>query len=61
MNENQEAAWLAYQETLGNRTAGEEALAERSFKAGWTALAQLLEAQVARMIGGPYWHPGDEA
>jgi hypothetical protein len=40
----QEAAWLAYQENLGNRTVGEEALAERSFKAGWTALAQLLRA-----------------
>jgi hypothetical protein len=59
---DREAAWLAFQENLGNRTVGEEALAERSFKAGWTALAQLLEARAAaRPPMGPYWHPGDEA
>jgi hypothetical protein len=35
-----EAAWLAYQERLGNLTSREESLVERAFKAGWSAAAK---------------------
>jgi hypothetical protein len=54
MEEAREAAWLAFQENLGNRTVGEEALAERSFKAGWVALAQLLTAR-GQLPPGHQW------
>jgi hypothetical protein len=31
------AAWMAYQERLGNLTTREENMLERAFKAGWLA------------------------
>ena len=46
---DREAACLAFQENLGNRTVAEEALAERSFKAGWAAMPSLWRARNWRL------------